>query len=265
MVWYFYLNFKVFQAMKKCFLITLMVLFCSCKEELVFTNKEIRNNPCTEEYNCVHVLMNIVEAENKGVVADSINRYFLEVTKNLLYFDENIADTTSTYEGFLKKFTKKYFQTKTELAFENYINWEFNCQQSIYYKSERMINLKLEHYQFTGGAHGYGAIQSIIVDAKTGKKLGYEKLFTDMEAVRNLAENKFREKYEIPFGKSLNEYGFFFEKDKFSLPQNIFFAEDKVVLHYNQYEIAPYAFGPIEIILDQKEIHKYLTVNQFQN
>lgn len=251
--------------MKNLFCLIGLALLVSCNKELTFEIKEIKNNPCTDDFNCAHVQLDVVFATNKGVVADSINHFFFEATKNLLFFDETTQDTTSTYEGLLKKFTKMYHQTKKELEIENYLNWEFNCQQSVYYQTDRFVNLKLEHYQFTGGAHGYGAVQSIMVDAKTGKRLGYEKLFTEIEAIKNLAENKFREQYEIPLGKSLNEYGFFFEKDKFSLPQNIFFAEDKVVLHYNQYEIAPYAFGPIEIILNQKEVAKFLTVNQFQN
>jgi hypothetical protein len=251
--------------MKNILFLIGLALLVSCNKELTFEFKEIKNNPCNDGYNCAHVQLDVVLAKNKGVVADSINTYLFNATKNLMYFDEEQPDTISTYEGLLKKFTKVYTQTKKELEVENFMAWEFTCQQSIYFQSDRIINLKLEHYQFTGGAHGYGAVQSIVVDAKTGKKLGFDKLFTDVEAVKNMAENKFRIQYEIPFGKSLNEYGFFFEKDKFSLPQNIFFADDKVVLHYNQYEIAPYAFGPIEIILDHKEVHKYLTVNQFQN
>jgi hypothetical protein len=113
--------------MKNLFCLIGLALLVSCNKELTFEIKEIKSNPCTDDFNCAHVQLDVVFATNKGVVADSINHFFLEATKNLLLFDETTQDTTSTYEGLLKKFIKMYHQTKKELEIENYLLDFQNC------------------------------------------------------------------------------------------------------------------------------------------
>jgi hypothetical protein len=52
-----------------------------------------------------------------------------------------------------------------------------------------------------------------------------------------------------------------FEKDHFYLPENIGFTEKGIKLLYNQYEVASYADGPIELTLPYKDIRKFLSGN----
>ena len=50
-----------------------------------------------------------------------------------------------------------------------------------------------------------------------------------------------------------------FERDEFYLPENIGLTENGLVLLYNQYEVASYADGAIELILPMNEVKNYLT------
>jgi hypothetical protein len=50
-----------------------------------------------------------------------------------------------------------------------------------------------------------------------------------------------------------------FEKDSFYLPENIGFTKEGVKLLYNQYEVASYADGTIELTLPYNEVKKYLS------
>jgi hypothetical protein len=64
---------------------------------------------------------------------------------------------------------------------------------------------------------------------------------------------------KIPEGEPINSTGYMFERDTFYLPQNIGFTQDGVKLLYNEYEVASYADGPVELLLPYKEVKKYLS------
>jgi hypothetical protein len=69
------------------------------------------------------------------------------------------------------------------------------------------------------------------------------------DALRNLRELK---SYE-----SLMEGGFF--ENSISLSENFFLAAGGLGFHWDPYEIAPYAVGPIEVILPYEKIKDSLT------
>jgi hypothetical protein len=120
------------------------------------------------------------------------------------------------------------------------------------------LNIEINHYTFTGGAHGYQGLRSLIFNPDTGKSIPNDQLFKDKNAFKAFAEKKFRTKYNIPENKSINATGFQFEDDKFQLPLNIFYTDKGLLLHYNQYEAASYAYGPKDLFLTFNEVNNYL-------
>ncbi|MDX1463282.1 MAG: RsiV family protein, partial [Marinirhabdus sp.] len=61
--------------------------------------------------------------------------------------------------------------------------------------------------------------------------------------------DKFRKMYDIAQNESINAPGFWFEDDTFYLPETFGISNETITLHYNPYEIAAYATGPVEINL----------------
>ena len=122
------------------------------------------------------------------------------------------------------------------------------------------MNIRIDHYTFTGGAHGYEGLQSLLFDPDTGKSISNDKLFKNKNAFKAFAEKKFRAKYNIPESGSINATGYQFEEDKFELPQNIFYTDKGLLLHYNQYEAASYADGPKELFFPYTEINEFLAI-----
>jgi hypothetical protein len=51
-----------------------------------------------------------------------------------------------------------------------------------------------------------------------------------------------------------------FEENLFSLPENIGLTAEGIKLHYNQYEVASYADGPIELTLPFPEVKQFLKI-----
>ena len=120
------------------------------------------------------------------------------------------------------------------------------------------MNIEINHYTFTGGAHGYQGLRSLLFDPNTGKSISNQQLFKNPNAFKAMAEKKFRAKYKIPENKSINSTGLMFEDEKFILPQNIFYTDKGLLLYYNSYEVASYADGPKELFLPYTEVNDYL-------
>jgi hypothetical protein len=235
----------------------LIFLMAGCSKELVFENQSFEkktNLPCAE--NCPHIKVTIPIAKGVPIVADSINKKVFSVLKELIYFGKK-PYTSTDYNGLVNLFIGSYEQLQKEYP-KDVFGWEAEIEGSIKYHSDSILNLQIKHYTYTGGAHGYQGLRSLLFDPGTGKSIPNDQLFKNKNAFMTFAEKKFRSKYKIPENKSVNATGFLFEGDKFSLPLNIFYTDEGLLLYYNPYEASSYADGPKELLLPYKEVSDYL-------
>ncbi len=79
--------------------------------------------------------------------------------------------------------------------------------------------------------------------------------------LNNIAEKIFREQNKIPAGTDLNAAGFWFEDNKFEVSDHFAILNKGLLFYYNAYEIAPYAFGPTELIVPYNEIKKIISAD----
>lgn len=227
---------------------------------LAFENKvyEQKSSLLCKNNLCTYVNISVPEASGMGQVSDSINNKIFHVTRDIVYFGEKPTNGKS-YKEIMASFIGSYDEITKEDPGEA-IPWEAKIKATVDYQSDNIINVKLNNFMFTGGAHGYEGNRSLIFDAKTGKSLSYDQVFKDKKAFTALAEKKFREKFKIPAGKSINTKDVLFENDKFILPQNIFFKENGLLLYYNPYEIGSFADGSKELLIPYAEADAYLRV-----
>lgn len=242
-------------------LVVLSVALISCEKEqqLEFTTETYTDEstlPCTD--NCPVVEVKIPVAKNVAIVADSINNRVFAVVKSIIYFGEKPYEGKN-YAELLRSFIDSYDQLKNEFP-EDTFGWDGKVEGSIAYQTEDVLNIKIDHYTYTGGAHGYQGVRSLIFNPQTGKILTNEVLFKDLEAFTRFAENKFRTTYKIPEKEPINSTGLMFENEKFALPMTMIFNEKGLLLYYNTYEVASYADGPKEIQFTFEELEPYLKV-----
>lgn len=248
--------------MKKIlFLLALTTILVSCNDdkELEFkteTFTEKSTLPCTA--NCPVVEVKIPIAKEGTVAADSINQRVFEVVRSIVYFGEK-PYTAKDYKGILHSFISSYDDLKNEFP-EDTFGWEAKIKGSIPYQTEHVLNYKIDHYSFTGGAHGYQGIRSLNFNPETGKILKNEDLFKDVNSFTKYAEKKFRAKYKIAENAAINSTGLMFEDEKFTLPFTLLFNDKGLLLYYNSYEAASYADGPKEVQLTFAELEPYLKV-----
>jgi len=249
---------NTFFAMKhSIYLMGLFFLLMGCQKELSFENQTYNKKSslaCNDD--CPEITVSIPEAQGAAVVMDSINTKVFSVLKEIVYFGEK-PYTSKDYDGLLTAFIGSYEKLKTEFPKDEF-GWEAKIEGSVIYQSDSILNIEINHYTYTGGAHGYQGLRSLLFDPKTGQSIDNAQLFKDQNAFKAFAEKKFRSKFKIPVNHSINATKFMFEGDQFQLPLNIFYTNDGLLLYYNRYEIASYADGPKELLLPYDEIKEYL-------
>lgn len=238
-------------------LVFLFLTLTSCNKELSFENETFEKEskiPCKKD--CPKITLDVPVAKNIPVVADSINKKILSVLKEIIYFGEKPSDAKD-YDSLADSFIASYEEMHKKFPGETY-GWEAKVKGNVEYQSDQILNIKLDHYTFTGGAHGYQGFRSLIFNPNTGKTIFCDELFKNEKEFKAFAEKEFRNKYKIPSKSNINATGLMFENDKFQLPQNIFYTNEGLLLYYNSYEAASYADGPKEILFPYDKISKYL-------
>ncbi|WP_456313487.1 DUF3298 domain-containing protein [Pseudomonas shirazensis] len=238
-------------------LVFLFVIFTSCNKELSFENETFNKKssiPC--KIDCPQITIAIPVAKNIPVVTDSINKKLFLVIKEIVYFGEKPLKTND-YEALTNSFIASYEEMHKKFPTETF-GWEAKIKGNIEFESDQIINIKIDHYTFTGGAHGYQGFRSLLFHPKTGKTIFNDELFKSKKEFKAFAEKEFRAKYKIPAKSNINATGLMFENDKFHLPQNIFYTTEGLLLYYNSYEVASYADGPKELLFPYAKVTKYL-------
>jgi hypothetical protein len=246
-------------------LLTFGLLISSCTKKVEFETKNYKKTlPVYRktEFNDVGIDLKILEAKDKSEVSDSINATILKTVSSVIYLGEN-PKKVANYEALTTAFVDAFVAADKEAMIQNLSEHEFAWYATITtqnsYQSDNLLNIVINHDGFNGGAHPYSGIQSLVFDPKTGEIIPKNKLFSDLKKVTELVETKFRENQKIDKTVSL-EKDYFFERGIFRLSENILFTEKEITFHYNQYEAASYAQGPIDIVIPFEQIAPFLLV-----
>lgn len=240
------------------------LIFVSCDNE---RNIEISSNSLTEKElsicknsNCPEVTINYVEIFGDNRISEKINGKIRNFIFQSLLLGEDTIPTAKTIEEAATGFIEAYYSDQAQFPD---MAGEYFAEISVneIYNTPGHICFEMRQYLFTGGAHGYGATSFLNIDPKTGEELTSEELFKNKKEFTAFAEEKFRIQQEIALEQSINETGFWFENEKFNLPESFGFIQDSVIFVYNQYEIASYADGPIELKIAMKEAKPFLRID----
>ncbi|MBO0330724.1 DUF3298 and DUF4163 domain-containing protein [[Muricauda] lutisoli] len=232
-------------------LLILSLLACQTESKLTFEPIQLQGEICED---CPKIEVNIPNALEDSPVSEAINRSLNEEIISILSFTED--KNIDSAEKALQSFTESYKEVKTK--FPDEVPWETTIDAEVIYEDHNIITIMLNSYSFTGGAHGYASTSYLNFDKKQGEELENWELFGDMDGFEDFAETKFRIQEKIPQDANINATGFMFEGDSFHLSNNIGYTTDGLKLIYNQYEVASYADGPIELVLPYNEINLYL-------
>jgi hypothetical protein len=235
------MRFKIF-----VYAILFSLISQTCKEEKTVEFKEVAKTTDTNKL----VEINIPEASGQDDVSKAINKSIAQLVINSLNTNETAGSEFNTVEESINAFNNEYQAFKAEFP-DSAIAWEAQIDGEVMYQSADVISISITNYLNTGGAHGSLTISFLNFNAQTGKLLKNEDLFEDYLAFTKLANTYFNE--EIADKKEA-----YFEPDNFTLPENIGFNEEGVILLYNTYEVAPYSSGITEIHIPWKDLQTSL-------
>lgn len=128
----------------------------------------------------------------------------------------------------------------------------------VVFETEEIISLVVYYYQFTGGAHGLTTFETYNVDVKNCRLLSLEDiLVSEAESII---------KDEIVIQIQSQEESFFEDAESKVKQDNIFkraflIRKEGLVVKYPLYEIAPYASGMPEFVIDWGRVRKYLKLD----
>lgn len=242
------------KTLKIALISVLLLTSCQKKEGLTIETAHYDNGNCPA---CPKITINVPHILDKEKVASTINNSIKEEVIYLLSFSDEVEATS--IEEAIKSFAGGFEELKRMYP-EETTGWEAQIEAKVSYENKEVVTVDMDSYIFTGGAHGYSAKTFLNFDRQKGTEIENWQLLKDTLEFKKYAEEKFRAKEQIPPGESINSTGLMFENDSFHLPQNIGLTEKGLQLVYNQYEIASYADGPIELVLPYSEIVKYMTI-----
>jgi hypothetical protein len=245
--------------MKKSILILLLFIFSSCSQQLVFERKQYNSSYApsyTRNYNSANIKMEVLEAKNDP----NINKVIFDNIKELSSFIDSQNLTINNYNQLTKGFVETYRNAKNKTPENNIKNWEFELESIIEYETEEFVNIGINYTSSYGDASGFGGKRSLVFNKQTGNQLKLEDIFTNVKLISKMVEAKFRDKYKVNNGVSLNQQGYCFETGSFYLTNNLFFNIEGVKFLYNINEISSYDKGTYEVFLSYQEIDKYLLI-----
>ena len=129
-------------------------------------------------------------------------------------------------------------------------NWRYAETVSIKNSGRQGIIIERDYYIYSGGAHGLNTKRYYVIDMDQQKQIKIDDLFANYQGDKRLRDIVYFElgKYsKLQNGQKLSE-GIFFSDDP-ELSFNFFVSNEGLGLHWNPYQIAPYAYGNIKIIM----------------
>ena len=241
------------------FLVGLLTASCNQEKDIKINAESLTENDLSicKNSNCPEITINYLQVHGNDEVAKKINNKIREfIIASLGSIGEGKA-TAKTIDEAASNFVLAYNADKAEFPD---MAGDYFAEISVneLYNTPLHICFEMRQYLYTGGAHGYGTTSFLNIDPQTGNELTHEQLFRNKKDFVAFAEKKFRQQQNMSQDQSINEPGFWFENDRFYLPSSVGFTQDSVIFVYNQYDIASYAEGPIELKIALNEAAPYL-------
>ncbi len=243
-------------------LLTLMLVFIGCKNDkpVALSIKKVEKiikDDCKEE-ECAEVSLNYIIVSGNEEVTKKINTVIEDFIKTSLNISDDSLYVAKSIEEATANFIKIYKRDKADYPDMGVYFSKISVIDL--FSSPSVLSLEMNAYQYTGGAHGYGATSYVNIDPQTGEELRFDDLLKDKEGFITLAETLFRKENDIPKNEAINSTGLWFENDTFYLPDTFGITPDELIFVYNQYEIASYAAGPIELLVPIEEARPFLSI-----
>lgn len=171
---------------------------------------------------------------------------------------EALAKYLEDYTEEYRELGEQYKEDLENLEGDNKPSWywyELQKSNEILFEDENILSYSVQHSDYTGGAHGSLNMLYYTIDLNKLITVTQESIFKPnyYKSLTSIIIEKLMAKYNLDSPEKLMEEGFFDINE--IAPNNNFWINDLGIHYvYNQYEIAPYSMGPIEVTIPYEDI-----------
>jgi hypothetical protein len=187
-------------------------------------------------------------------------------SKELSYIDYDDSDLPKFLKGLeshlsplLTQYKNNDLKSSTLADLNDYsgdISGEWSDKKSItlFAKTPSTYTLSIISSGYSGGAHGYYAMEFENFSIETQKEIKLSDLFQNdfNTTLHNIAQDIYKKTYGLKTKQSLHDDGWF--ENKFVLAENFAITSKGLLFYYNSYEIKPYSAGHTRFMLPYHKI-----------
>ena len=233
--------------------------------DIVFESKELHKIYYNESYktdDSTFISLNYVFM-TKGPNKDKINSFIEKELIQSSYYNEE--DSFYNLQDILNSFIRDF----KSFGMENPDfpqNWFYEISAKDIYYTPKILCLEISSGGYTGGAHGNYSVSYYNIELNTGELLKLDNLLIKgfEKKLNELIDKKFREAKGLKPGDDLEKDGGLFE-NKIKYNDNFAVTKEGLKFYYNNYEIAPYAAGPTELLITYTELKDLIPENSLLN
>lgn len=194
-----------------------------------------------------------LSSDAKPELAEQLNSFILQQMVDNP--DTGSAEAATTPQQFAEAFINEYQQTPNPFN-----SWELERSLKIAFVTQDALTLLFEEYGYTGGAHPFsGSRYSMLSLADASQIILPDLLNPGYETALNVAAEKiFRQARNLKEEETLEEQGFSFPNNVFSVNDNFGILKEGLDFIFNPYEIAPYALGPTQFLVPYEDIQELI-------
>jgi hypothetical protein len=201
--------------------------------------------PCVRiSLDAIPQLPDAVSAELKALIARDVGE--------VLYAPID-SDEKAQSKDLLMAEIQERFKEFTEPGLSDApVDWELTRTATILFQNSDVITIDVRSEGFIGGAHGFNDRTLMSFGVASGKRLALKDLIEPASEpiFHKLVEDQFRRAREIPPAEALADAGYFIRAgEPMPVPDNFGITPGGLVIQYNPYEVAPYAYGATEIVV----------------
>lgn len=183
--------------------------------------------------------------------------FFGDMEYDSLTPQEAMNQYISVYSDRYKSLSNLYYEDKARLE-GNTPAWYWyymNTSNKILFQNDSILSYAVEYSDYEGGAHGSYNIIYTNINMNSLVTISEEDLFVPnyFRSLTDKIVQSLMKQYDAEIPDSLLMKGFFTIED--IVPNNNFWLSDTGIHYsYNQYEIAPYSMGVIDVVVPYSEL-----------
>ena len=191
---------------------------------------------------------------------------------NGTFFNNESYDSLLPKEAldkFLEEYTEEYrelgnqyYEDMGNLEGDNQPSWywyQLGKSNEIMYEDKNILSYSVHHSDYTGGAHGSLNVLYYTVDLNELTTISEETIFKPnyYKILTSKIIERLMKKFDVDTPEKLVNEGIF-DINEIAPNNNFWINNEGIHYIYNQYEIAPYSMGPIEVTIPYEDIRSII-------